>query len=94
MEECEGHWTAAAGDGDTVLHSLSCHIMYYIMFVLRFVLFFTNSKNDCMEGGGASVCVVAVRIENFCLETPLLMSPNHKWKHICMMKNILFHSCQ
>ena len=44
--ECEGHWTAAAGDGDTVLHSLSCHIMYYIMFVLRFVLFFTNSKND------------------------------------------------
>ena len=55
MEECEGHWTAAAGDGDTVLHSLSCHIMYYIMFVLRFVLFFTNSKNDCMEGGGASV---------------------------------------
>ena len=64
-EECEGHWTAAAGDGDTVLHSLSCHIMYYIMFVLRFVLFFTNSKNDCMEGGGASVCVVAVRIEDF-----------------------------
>ena len=39
--------------------------MYYIMFVLRFVLFFTNSKNDCMEGGGASVCVVAVRIEDF-----------------------------
>ena len=33
-----------------LLSLLSCHIMYYIMFGLRFVLFFTNSKNDCMMG--------------------------------------------
>ena len=29
---------------------LSCHVMYYIMLGIRFVLFFTNSKNDCMVG--------------------------------------------
>ena len=45
--ECQGHWTAAAGDGDTVLHSpnttitdiMSHYVLYnvcaYICFVLR-----------------------------------------------------------